>query len=78
MAFTAYFINPICVGNHSLIAGINVTSINTTIMAKYKGIMGLITFSIDVFATEQLTNNTEPTGGEHKPIDKFNTIIMPK
>src|SRR5210317_2535464 len=31
-----------------------------------------------VLATAQLTNKTEPTGGVHKPIDKFNTMMIPK
>ena len=52
-------------------AGMKVTSINTASMAKYNGIIGLIIFSMDVLATEQLTNKTEPTGGEHKPMERF-------
>ena len=31
-----------------------------------------------VLATPTPTNNTEPTGGVHKPIHRFNTMIIPK
>ena len=36
-----------------------------------------MTFSILVLTTPIPTNKTDPTGGVHNPIHKFNTIIIP-
>ena len=47
-------------------------------MAANKGNRGLITFSMDVFATPTPTNSTEPTGGVHRPMQRFKIIMMPK
>ncbi len=47
-------------------------------MAKNKGISGLITFCMEVFATPTPTKRTLPTGGVHKPIHKFKIMMIPK
>ena len=54
------------------------TNKRETIIARNKGISGLMTFCMDVFATPTPTNKTLPTGGVHKPIHKFKIIIIPK
>ena len=46
-------------------------------MAKNKGISGLITFCMEVFATPTPTKRTLPTGGVHKPIHKFKIMMIP-
>ena len=46
-------------------------------MAINKGSNGFITFSILVFASPIPTNSTDPTGGVHKPMHKFKTIMIP-
>ena len=48
------------------------------IITTNKGRRGFITFSIVVLAIPTPTNNTEPTGGVHKPIQRFKIIIIPK
>ena len=47
-------------------------------MAANNGNRGLITFSIDVFATPTPTKSTEPTGGVHSPMQRFKIIMIPK
>ena len=47
-------------------------------MAAYIGISGLMISAIDVLPIPHPTKSTLPTGGVHKPILKFNTMIMPK
>ena len=47
-------------------------------MAANNGSSGLITFSIDVFATPTPTKSTEPTGGVHSPMQRFKIIMIPK
>ena len=47
-------------------------------MATNKGNNGLITFSMDVFATPTPTKSTEPTGGVHSPMQRFKIMMMPK
>lgn len=47
-------------------------------MARKKGSKGRKTFAMVVLATPTPINKTEPTGGVHTPIHKFNTIMIPK
>lgn len=47
-------------------------------MATNSGNKGRTTFSILVLATPTPTKSTEPTGGVHRPIQRFNIIIIPK
>ena len=60
-----------------MICGIKVISINAKIIAIKRGNKGLITFSMDVFATPIPTKRTEPTGGVHNPMHRLSTIIIP-
>ena len=59
-------------------AGNAVTKNNATIMAIYKGMIGLMIWLMETLPMLHPTNNTLPTGGVHKPMDKFNIIIIPK
>ena len=52
--------------------------INTNIIAAKKGSNGLITFVTEIFATPAPTKSIVPTGGVHNPIQRFNTMIIPK
>src|SRR5690625_5211165 len=47
-------------------------------IARYIGSIGLNISAIDDLATLAPRNRTLPTGGVHKPIHKFITIMMPK
>lgn len=55
-----------------------VITANPMIMAIKKGSNGLTTLEIEVLATPTPMNNTEPTGGVHKPIQRLSTMIIPK
>ena len=47
------------------------------IIAINSGNNGLMTFSILVLAIPIPTNKTDPTGGVHKPIQRFSTMMIP-
>ena len=47
-------------------------------MTKNKGISGLITFDMVVFAIPTPTNKTEPTGGVQSPIQRLSIRTIPK
>ena len=65
-------------GRNSLSAGIKITNNNAASIAKYIGSRGLTNADIDVLATLQPTKSTLPTGGVHKPMQRFMIMIMPK
>lgn len=50
----------------------------TSIIAAKKGSNGLITFVTEIFATPAPTKSIVPTGGVHNPIQRFNTMMIPK
>lgn len=72
-----FYNKPNNLGNQRLNSEKQVTRKREKIIAKNKGSNGFITFSMVVFATPTPTKSTDPTGGVHKPIDKFKTIIIP-
>ena len=65
-------------GKSSLICGNIVTKNNVAIIARYKGNIGFKILPILTLPILQPTKSTLPTGGVHKPIDKFKIIIIPK
>ena len=51
---------------------------STAIIAAKNGSNGFITFVTDIFATPAPTKSIVPTGGVHKPMQRFNTMMIPK
>ena len=52
-------------------------SMSTSIITANKGNNGLITLVTGTLATPLPTNNKVPTGGVHRPMHKFKTMIIP-
>ena len=69
---------PRSLGKNSLISGKIMVSASANIIATYSGRIGFIISLIDTFPILHPTNKTLPTGGVHRPIDKFKIIIIPK
>lgn len=70
--------SPNKLGIHNEIPSKKVTKNKTKIIAIKKGTNGLMTFETEIFATPAPTKRMVPTGGVHKPIQRFNTMIIPK
>src|SRR5699024_9902699 len=66
-SFLGNYANPSAVGSNTLIAGMSVTSSNTTSIGTKNRMTPLITNGTLTFVTLDSTNSTSPTGGVSKP-----------
>ena len=57
-------------GSHMESAGMKVISSTATIIAMKKGIIGFVTFAIEVLPMPQPRKRQEPTGGVHSPMQR--------
>ena len=56
-------ISPICVGSHSVMAGMKVIRISATSSGTSQGRIAMVVRSTDSFAIRERTNSTMPSGG---------------
>ena len=73
-----YFSKPRTSGNHRDRAGIKLQIISVAIMATKKGIILGIIFVTVVSPMPHPRNKQVPTGGVHRPIQRFIIMMIPK